>query len=293
VSADYSTYYSVTHADEFRALGLDWPQFYADANARTAEARQRLRVEPDVPFGPLNKQALDVYHAVFDDASLPVFVFFHGGGYREGDRAHYGFVAPPYAAIGVTTVIPSYRLLPEFGFAEALADAVSAVSWVSEAFPGRPIVLSGHSAGGVLAARIGFARADTLGGVYPSTIAGVIAISSSYDLTNELVPEYLLKSFSSELRRWASPLLNVSDVAPRAAIAVGELEASYHGMARRLAAEVERRGTKVDLLLLDGLAHDQTVVALADPSSPLHKTTASILMSSRNDLLPEGEDGRD
>lgn len=52
------------------------------------------------------------------DAGCAAFVFLHGGGFREGDRAHYGFVAEPLASIGVVRVVAGYRLAPDAAFPE-------------------------------------------------------------------------------------------------------------------------------------------------------------------------------
>ena len=195
MSGSASTYYSVLHAEEFRQLGLDWPAFYRRADAETAEARTLLHVERDIRYGPFEKQGLDLYLPERDDPTLPALVFLHGGGFREGDRAHYGFVALPFATRGIPTVVPSYRLLPVSGVADALRDAVAAILWTAARYPGRRIVAAGHSAGrhprrpdrlcadgaaGTGAGRRHPRRRD------PDQL--------ELDLTNSLVPDYLRES---------------------------------------------------------------------------------------------------
>ena len=78
-------------------------------------------------------------------------IHFHGGGYRMG--AARGWV--PFAArladqTRARVVVPDYRLAPEHPFPAALHDAVS----VHAALADTPIVLSGDSAGGGLAAAL-------------------------------------------------------------------------------------------------------------------------------------------
>ena len=147
MSGDASTYYSVTYADEFRPLGLDWPAFYRKADAETAEARRLLHVEQGIRYGPLEKQRLDLYLPERDDPRSPRSCSCTApSSFREGDRAHYGFVALPFATRGIPTVVPSYRLLPASSVADALRDAVAAIVWTAARYPGRRGVAAGHSA---------------------------------------------------------------------------------------------------------------------------------------------------
>lgn len=268
MTADFRTYYSVRNADQFRPLGLDWPAFYARADELTAAARASLTSDLDVPYGEDAKQALDVYHPRIDAPSEAVVVFLHGGGFREGDRAHYGFVAPALAERGIPTVVPSYHLLPDGDVDDALDDAVAAVRWVADRYPDRAIVLTGHSAGGALTGRIGADRGGLLGADTGARITGILPISSNYDFTGELVPPYLDDTFRDEQERvHLSPLHQVADPAPRALVAVGGEESPYVPLAERFAETLRKGGSDASSLVLPGQRHDQTVFAISDPDS--------------------------
>ena len=108
---DWTQYYTVVHRSEFE---IDWGKFYQTAEAKTMAVRKELRHELDVPYGKDVKQHLDLYFPVQKTSNAPVLVFLHGGGFREGDRKQYGYVAEAFAKQGILTVVASYRLTPGF-----------------------------------------------------------------------------------------------------------------------------------------------------------------------------------
>ncbi len=107
-----------------------------------------------------------------DRGALPVYVYFHGGGWTSGDKA----VLTKYCAIqaegGVVVVNVNYRLASRFslltGFSmrHVLEDADAALAWVDDniaRYGGDPsrIVLGGDSAGGHICALYAAAVADS------------------------------------------------------------------------------------------------------------------------------------
>ena len=69
-------------------------------------------------------------------------------------------------------------------------------------------------------------------------------------------------------RAEASPLLTVETPFPPAIIAVGSPERQLAG-SRALADKLKEKGGNANLIVLDGLEHDATALAVADESSPL------------------------
>ncbi|MDQ0642848.1 carboxylesterase/lipase family protein [Microbacterium murale] len=94
------------------------------------------------------------------DASLPVLVWIHGGGYTEGSPASPWYDGSRFNRDGVVTVSISYRLCFDgFGFIEGaphnrgVRDWIAALEWVQQniaAFGGDPgrVTIGGQSAGG-------------------------------------------------------------------------------------------------------------------------------------------------
>src|SRR5438105_10419929 len=94
--AQIDTFFTCQHAEQFR---IDWRGFYRQAEARTDDVRSRWAHELDIAYGPSERQRLDLYLPVpnrpvdVSSRSWPVLVFLHGGGFREGDPALYGYLA--------------------------------------------------------------------------------------------------------------------------------------------------------------------------------------------------------
>jgi acetyl esterase len=110
--------------------------------------------------GPGGQIPLRIYHpkGVSEVASLPVMVFFHGGGWLIGSINTHDRLCR-YLANAAKAVVVSvgYRLAPEHKFPAGLNDCVAAVTWVAEnaaqigADAGQ-LAVAGDSAGGNLAA---------------------------------------------------------------------------------------------------------------------------------------------
>ncbi len=85
--------------------------------------------------------------------SRGVVIHFHGGGYRQGCPEMTGPFAEALAKrCQVDVICPAYRLAPEHPFPAALHDALAVVRALDAAR--RPLILSGDSAGGGIAAAL-------------------------------------------------------------------------------------------------------------------------------------------
>jgi len=254
------------------ASGIDWIAFYDRADALTAETRQELQHHLDIPYGEDPKQKLDLYLPTSEPAG-PVFIFIHGGGFVEGDRSHYGYVARPLASKGIMTVVMSYRLSPSY-YPDQLRDVQAALEWVYHNvgdFGGDPslIFIGGHSAGAILSAYVsvnnGWLGSRSLPG---DLIKGFLPVSGPYDLRKPggFVDNYLP---DDSKRAEASPALNIRDLSARAIVVVGSLERPYLESSEAFVESIRNRGGNAELLVLDGMAHDATALAAGDQDSPL------------------------
>lgn len=137
---------------------------------------------PDQAYGLGPRQRLDVY-APLHAMNAPVVVFWYGGGWRDGSRKQYRFVAEALVRQGLVVAVPDYRLAPAATWPAFVEDGAAATAWVAAniaRFGGDPrrITLSGHSAGGHIAHVLAldpqwFDRV----GVSRSTLAGIATIS--------------------------------------------------------------------------------------------------------------------
>lgn len=105
------------------------------------------------------EQALNIFAPRSPRKAKEVLVYFYGGNWTSGKRSLYSFLGNRLARKGVVTVIVDYPKSPAAQYDEMAADAALSVKWVQEhiaAYGGDPekIFVSGHSAGGHLAALI-------------------------------------------------------------------------------------------------------------------------------------------
>jgi acetyl esterase/lipase len=267
---DKTTYPTVRNPEKY---SIDWGAFYDRADALTAQARAALPHHLDLPYGDAPKQRLDLYlPRTRSRGRWPVFIFLHGGGFREGDRAHYGYVASPFGAEGIAAIIASYRLHPH-KYPDQVDDMRRILAWTHSnsgkyGLDPQRVYVGGHSAGAILSALAGVKTTWTDGLTVPGDfVRGIVPVSGPYDLRT-------IKSFVSDFvegpseRAAASPLLNIGRTPP-AVVALGEREAGYLADSRALVNELTRRGGRAELIVLEGMGHDATALAVGDARGPL------------------------
>lgn len=117
-----------------------------------------------------------------------VVVHFHGGGYRLGCPEAAGPFARALAdRCQVEVVCPEYRLAPEHPFPAAYNDGLRVMTALAAAGPS-PLILSGDSAGGGLAASIlanGKVKQHCAGLALHSPWLDLTVSASSYDTTSD------------------------------------------------------------------------------------------------------------
>jgi arylformamidase len=211
-------------------------------------------------------------------AHAAMLLFLHGGGFREGDRAQYGFVARPFAARGIITAVASYRLTVDGAkYPDQPDDARLALQWLyrnATQYGGDPnrLYLAGHSAGAILAADVGV---DTSWmkkyGIPSGALRGIVPVSGIYIMSvPERGGELNVYAPTAELAKQASPLLHVTSPVP-AIIAVGGQENSetFAGTSKQLAEKIQASGVQATFLVLKDQDHKDTVLSLADEHSEL------------------------
>lgn len=267
---DYTKYDTVNNPKRY---GTIWAPFYQKANELTAQTRADFPHHLDIPFGATPKQQLDVYLPKKPVKNAPVLLFLHGGGFMEGDRAHYGYVARPYAEKGIVTVVSGYRMAKRgVPYPAQSDDTKAAIVWIYKniaKFGGDPnaIFVSGHSVGATLSGEVSFERSwMKQAGVPHDAIKGIAAISGDYDLSPGENVDY---APNAELEERASPLRHIVDPAPLAVVAAGTNEGKMRSSSEDLAQKLTAKGVKTRLLVLEGADHKDTVLALGDPGSTL------------------------
>ncbi|MGB7242575.1 MAG: alpha/beta hydrolase [Sulfitobacter sp.] len=109
------------------------------------------RVEIDVAYGPTSRQVFDFFHP--EGIAKGTVIFIHGGYWKAFDKSFFSHFAAGCLAQGWSVAMPSYDLCPDVRINEITEELAQAVQAIAKHTDG-PIALTGHSAGGHLAARM-------------------------------------------------------------------------------------------------------------------------------------------
>jgi acetyl esterase/lipase len=201
------------------------------------------------------KHKLDIYSPK-GKTNLPVLVFFHGGSWRSGDRTNYPALANRFAKDGFEVVVPSYRLMPANPNPAQTEDATAAMNWVIQniaQYGGDPkrIYLTGHSAGGHLAAYVG------LNQKFWPNLKAVMPLSGVYDVST-------IGGFQQD--PGASPITHIRKGAPPFLITYCENDyPSLPEQARRFDAALRQAGDASQLVYVPGENHITEIIDIAKP----------------------------
>jgi len=166
-----------------RARHPEREDIYHSYAHRSARTRRRREARLDLRFGPKPSSVLDLFIPE-RTPSPPLLVFIHGGYWRALDKHGFSFIADAYLDRGVAVAMPNYTLAPRASVAEIVQEVCEAVSWLTARGPelgydASRIVVSGHSAGGHMAARV-ICR-DQMPGL-SGRVRGYVGLSGLFDL---------------------------------------------------------------------------------------------------------------
>jgi acetyl esterase/lipase len=155
------------------------PQALVERRAMIAASRKDQKPAPGVEVLERSRGGVAGVECNVAGAKRTI-IHFHGGGYRLGDAKTWAPWGSQLAKLTQSNVVlPDYRLAPEDPFPAAIHDAVAVYGELVQAQS--PVVVSGDSAGGGLAAALAVA-CKQLGLPQP---AALVLISAWLDLTVE------------------------------------------------------------------------------------------------------------
>jgi hypothetical protein len=231
------------------------PQWEAEAAAFRDSLGARARL--GLAYGGGARQRLDLF--LPEGMARGVLVFVHGGYWMAFGRETWSHLAAGAVARGWACAMPSYTLAPEARIADMTAEVARACAVVAGMVEG-PLVVTGHSAGGHLAARMGCA------GMAVPGLARVVPISP----LAELAP--LMGTGMNEKLRLDGPECAAESPARLglqpgvgAQVWVGGQERPAFLWQARTLSEAWDCGWTVD----PGKHHFDVIDGLADPASPL------------------------
>ena len=100
-----------------------------------------------ISYGPGARNTIDLFSG---DGRGPIVVFIHGGYWQALDGSSFSHCAGGLNAHGIDVAVPSYDLCPQVSVDTIIQEMRAAARELARL--GRPLVISGHSAGGHLAA---------------------------------------------------------------------------------------------------------------------------------------------
>jgi arylformamidase len=136
------------------------------------------RVRPDIAYGERPRNRLDLFLPQGEPVGLVVFI--HGGYWKAFDKSYWSHLARGALEKGHAVAMPSYTLCPEVRISEIGREIGAAVRKAAELVAG-PVRLTGHSAGGHLAARM-VSAGTPLASDVQARIRNVVSISGVHDL---------------------------------------------------------------------------------------------------------------
>ena len=155
--------------------GSDWPgRWVFPAQKFRDRGSNRL----DIAYGTSAREKFDLFLPAGTPEGL--FVFMHGGYWAALDKSYWSHLAEGPVAWGWAVAIPSYDLCPQASIARIIRQTGAAIDHAASRIAG-PIVLSGHSAGGHLAAMM-MCEDTPLASATLARLRHVVSISGLHDL---------------------------------------------------------------------------------------------------------------
>jgi len=235
--------------------------------ARDAAAYRQRHAPRSIPYGPGARNIIDFFPG---DNEGPIVVFIHGGYWQALDGSFFSHLAGGLNAHGVSVAIPSYDLCP----AVTVDDIIQEMRVASRELArlGRSLVVSGHSAGGHLAACMlatDWPAFDT--SLPKDLVVAAYAISGLFDL-GPLVETSINNALylDDATARAASPLFWKAPGRGSLDAVVGENEsAEYFRQSRTIVDRWGAAGVATRFGTVPNANHFTAIAPLADPNSPM------------------------
>lgn len=232
--------------------------------AKDAVAYREAKPPKLVRYGGGERHAFDFFAA--DDG--PAVMFIHGGYWQALDKSFFSHMARGLNQLGVSVAVPSYDLCPNVRIGD-IVEQMRAASAALARETGKPMVISGHSAGGHLAASLLTTEAH---------VPAAYAISGLFDL-KPLVPTTINAALrlDDEEAENLSPLFWPAPEGKSLDAVVGGAESGEY--LRQSAAIVEawgEAGVATRYGEIEGANHFTAIAPLTEASSEMTQRLAEL-----------------
>jgi len=235
--------------------------------ARDAAAYRAIHTPQQLPYGPGQRNTIDLFSG---DGQGPIMVFIHGGYWQALDGSSFSHCARGLNGHGIDVAVPSYDLCPQVTVDTIIEQMRAAARALGRL--GRPLVVSGHSAGGHLAACLFATDWPTYDTSLPKDLViAAYAISGLFDLV-PLVGTSINKALGLDeaAAKAGSPLFWQAPAHGSLDAVVGEDEsAEYHRQSRTMTKAWARSGLPTRYGVVASANHFTAIAPLADPASEM------------------------
>ncbi len=249
-----------------RARVPEHPSLIADW-AKDAAAHRERHAPQSIPYGPGARNTVDFFAG---DDEGPIVVFVHGGYWQALDGTFFSHLAGGLNAHGVSVAIPTYDLCPGVTVDDIIREMRTASRELARL--GRSLVISGHSAGGHLAACMLATDWPAFDASLPEDLViAAYAISGLFDL-GPLVETSINHALHLDhtTARAVSPLFWNPPARGSLDAVVGENEsAEYFRQSRTIVERWDAAGVATRLGTVPNANHFTAIAPLADPNSPM------------------------
>jgi arylformamidase len=268
MTIDYEKEYdNRARVPEHPAIFARWAR---DAETFRAEMTRAGRAELGVKYGPGERHVIDLFYPERRDGA-PLAVFIHGGWWRSLEPASFSHLARGMNAHGVTVALPGYDLCPQVRMPDIIPQMRQACLALWRRF-GQRMLVSGHSAGGHLAACMAATDWRAEAPDSPNDLVpAVYTISGVHDVTHllKIAMNKDLQIREDEVRAVSPLYWPVPDGCVLDAV-VGALESSeFLRMSEAIAQSWRQGGAITRYEAVPGANHFTVIDPLSDPDSAM------------------------
>ena len=271
-----------------RARVPEHPEIFArwtrEAAAYRDEATAEGRAELGLKFGPSPRQIIDLFAPKGGTGNAPLAMFVHGGYWRSLEPASFSQTARGMNARGITVAVSGYDLSPQVTIGQIIAQTQAACLYLWKKF-GRRIMVSGHSAGGHLAACMIATDWKALDPGAPADLVPAgYAVSGLYDLSPllHLAGNAEFKLDAAEARRISPLFWPVTKGRVLDAVVGGDESSEFLRQSKIIADGWRERGVETRYEAIPGMNHFTVCDPMADPNSAMVERLAALCAKTRS-----------
>ena len=236
--------------------------------AKDAAAYRERHAPRAIAYGPGARNTIDFFAG--NNNERPIVVFIHGGYWQALDGSFFSHLAGGLNAHGISVAIPSYDLCPAVTVDQIIQQMRMATRELARL--GRSLVISGHSAGGHLAACMLATDWPAYDASLPrELVVAAYAISGLFDL-GPLVGTSINKALQLNdlTARAASPLFWKAPARGSLDAVVGANEsAEYFRQSKTIVEHWGAAGIATRFGVVPDANHFTAIAPLADPGSSM------------------------